>query len=187
MKTIKEKNEEFAGMSKVQKRIAIAKDVISQIRAKKFKATPGTYCELKTSQKKLKLSGSVELQTLLEEGAINKCNVCALGGIFMSKVSLGNKFNLNSRYDKIQTHIDDDEMISNLRGIFSELELRTIEYAFEGGDINSSFLGKPMHFHARLRSYSKVYKKSEDRLLAIMENIINNKGKFVPEDLSSNK
>jgi hypothetical protein len=193
MITIKEKNQAFSKMSKMHKRIAIAKDVIAQVKAKKFKASPGTYCKLKLNKRhKFKTEGEVELQLLMEDGAINKCNVCAIGSIFASKVSIGNKFKIEVRDVggwgdselTIDTDLDDDDMMPSLRGIYTEKELRLIEYVFEGSDIGGFHDSELYEFHKTVQSYKKVYRKAEDRLIAIMENIINNEGIFKLENLT---
>lgn len=189
--TINKKNEAFAKMTKMEKRIAIAKDVISQVRAKKLKASPGTYCYLNLNRKqKLDKKGRVELQTLMNDGAIASCDVCAIGGIFASKVSIGNNFKvkvsknwINEKLEIEDESIEDDDMVKSLKGIYTERELRLIEYAFEGKDIYDIFDKKPDNFHDALKNFYKEYKKSENRLIAIMENIIRNEGEFKPEDI----
>ncbi|MEK6829068.1 MAG: hypothetical protein AABY15_02995 [Nanoarchaeota archaeon] len=187
-KTI-EQNKTFAKMGKMQKRVAIAHDVIASIKANKFKATPGTYCELKLNKKhKFEGAGDVELQSLMESGVVEKCNVCAIGGIFASKVAIGNKFKVSVEEDYwndnklgIETDVDDDELlIENLDGIYTERELRLIEFAFEGEDIRGEFYDEEIDIDA-LNSYKKVHKKADERLIAIMQNIIKNEGKFIPE------
>ena len=197
-KTI-EGNKAFAKMGKMQKRVAIAKDVIASINSKKFKATPGTYCQLKLNEKhEFEKEGKVELQTLMETGVVEKCDVCAIGGIFASKVAIGNKFKVDIQAEDywsdsqfvIETDTDDDELlIENLKGIYNEEELRLIEYAFEGEDIGFRHNDESDEFHKKALSYYKVYKKADERLIAIMQNIIRNEGKFIPEFLKkdSNK
>lgn len=187
---IKEKNKSFSKLGKMQKRVMIARDVIAQVKAKKFKVKTGTYCDLKINKKyKPEVEGELELQSLMESGVVEKCTVCAIGGIFASKVSIGNKFNINVENDswddenpdlRIDNELSDDEIFKNLENIYSSEELRKIEYAFEGNDIDDSFWHEEDEFHKNILSYSKVHKNVDNRLIAIMQNIIDNNGKFKP-------
>lgn len=186
---IQKKNDEFIRMSKAQKRIAIAKDVLVQLDAEKMKAGD-TYCEiqfesLKSEEFGLKeyVSKKVELQTLLPK--VKKCKVCAIGSMFISKVALGNqcKVDVEDYFGEgkaiVDSNLNDDDMIiRNLKGIFTKTELRYIEYAYEGRDVDGSFTSRSENFHDTVEKFYKSFRSRTFRLRAIMENIIKNEGTF---------
>lgn len=195
---IKQRNAKFAKMTAAQKRLAIAKDVLAQLKKKKFVAESGSYCTLNTSKvltrKDIGISEGegyktvdIELQPLLLDGTIASCDVCAIGSVFMSKVLLGNKFKItadsysDSGEDSVDLETDldrDHDMVESLKGIFTEKQLRLMEYAFEGEDIKEIFFDSPEKFHLKVDEFYYEYTSDESRLKAIMQNIIKNEGTF---------
>ena len=170
-KTIVKNNDRFNKLSKMEKRVAIAKDVLEQIKIKKFKPAIGGY---------LNLDEPIEEEINIQELLITKettCRVCAIGGIFASKVILGNK--CDTTLDRYDTGLDDDIMIDNLKSIFSEKELRKIEYAFEGFDVSYGDMNFSDKECSKYETFFESFENTEHRLKAIMLNIIKNKGKFV--------
>lgn len=184
-KRIKRANEKFASMTKAEKRVQIAKDVITQLQAKKIKATPGTYVRttLKNVQVKKDDYGCSMLH--FDKGTQAQdvfkgltCDACALGSMFLCAVDTHDKLkmkNLNPEcdidYDKASAEIrlDNQDMYDYLSKFFNREQLYQIECAFEGSNFESS---------ARLY---KNERNSRKRLRLIMENIVNNEGTFVPE------
>jgi len=166
-KSIEKGNAKFNKMTKMQKRVAIAEDVIASVKAFKFRASPGTYFNVINNEVR-----TSDPQAIIQhEETI--CNVCAIGAIFASKVKIGNKCTLD-----IDQELPDRSIIPNIKSIFSEKELRIIETAFEG-DAQSNIVNDDEEEKAR-RWYDKNYPRDDDkRLIAIMKNIIKNKGKFV--------
>lgn len=185
---LKSQNEAFEKMSKSEKRIAIAKDVIASIKSGKYNAQKEVYCSIDVNPEyNFEKKGKSELQTLMHSGAISSCTVCAIGGIFASKVFLGNKFkvSVNEKFwsDELEienTYIEDTEMMGSFRGIYTIVELREIEYAFEGWDIRDSFKNRSEEFHYNMINFYDKYPDVELRLIAIMKNIIKNEGNFKP-------
>jgi hypothetical protein len=186
---IKEQNEAFKKMSPAQKRVAIAHDVLAALKAKKYKAAQRVYCDINFNDscglEVEKQGQKMELQTLLVGGAIESCNVCAIGSIFTSKVAIGNDFKVNVEKDEYDGDImleqdmnDDGMLIKSLRGIFTETDLRLIEYAFEGEDIAEKFESRSEKFHDKMVEFYESFKSPHDRLVGIMKNIIKNEGTF---------
>ena len=169
-KTLQKRNDKFKALTNKKKRLAIAKDVILAVNQEKFIPKEG-YGYYTLEGEKANEDGEisydagddVEVQGLLNDGM--KCNCCAMGAVLMSKIRLGNDCTLG----KLE-HSSDSFIIRELEGIFSRHELRTMEHVFEGeGDFSE------MEFYKR---YNNAY----DRLIAIMENVIENDGEFiVPE------
>jgi hypothetical protein len=187
---IKAQNAAFKKMTATQKRIAIAKDVLKSLKNGKLVANTGSYCEWDMNSEKMNTleEGSVELQDLMVGGVIESCHVCAIGSIFTSKVMLGDDFRVGiekeyysgSRLRVEDISCSDDKMITALKGIFTESQLRLMEFAFEGNDICNNHLSKPEKFKERLRDFYHNYYSSHERLVAIMKNIIKNEGVFKP-------
>jgi hypothetical protein len=152
----------FAKMTKSEKAIAIAKDVLKQLNARKYTATPGTYVYAKTSRKPPPAIGIADMKT---------CKVCALGACVVSAARLGGTrvFNEVIRVDPTSTGYEfasNDTFIS-LRKYFTEFEAEAMESAFERYKWNTG--GTMFRFGT----------SAKDRLRRIMQNVIDNKGHFV--------
>lgn len=172
MSKITKKNEVFEKLTKAQKRVQIAQDVIKSLNAGKLVAEQGIYV---TRNRKTKALGkelfdenvTCGLDTILEK--IPKCNVCALGGLFVEAVK---------RHDKITTdEISSDpwqhELHYYLKKFFSVEQLRMIEDAFESE-------GPSMYGNDKALTFCNTLKKPRDRMLKIMNNIVENNGTFRP-------
>lgn len=165
-KSMEKGNQRFRAMSSNKKKVAIAKDVLLQLSIKKYWADPGNYLGVETD-----VNYNEDPQACLADKSTT-CSVCAIGALFISKVRIGNQFG-----GSIQEAIDGNKMVRHLRGIFSENELRYMEFAFEGNvQGGASFNEKESE---KAIAFCDKYNDSTKRLKAIMENIIKNKGKFV--------
>lgn len=99
------------------------------------------------------------------------CSVCALGALFIGSVDKFNKLNFDF---KGQDYQDREKILTNLNSSFSQEQLVLIEYAFECWlDPDTKKPGPPAIFGSR-------YSNDTTRLRAIMNNIITNKGTFIP-------
>lgn len=187
---VQRENAAFASLSPAEKRMHIARDVISQLRTKRLIATPGIWLagadggdlmqEGEALQKK-----DVELQKVLKSQM--ECTGCALGGMFMCAVETANKIKVKDLIDfyhptkeEIQdgdngpsiSEIDGDDAFTYLRRFFTANQLELIESAFErGGGAHGD----------EAASFAADVEEAEDRMRLIMENIIVNKGRFLPE------
>lgn len=171
----KKKNKEFKEMSKLEKRVAIAMDVKESLRAKKYIASAGTYVDfIKTGSD---FSCGITLENMLKDDV--KCEVCAIGSMFLSHVKKSKS--------KQEIVTDDDEMCEIMDDIYTEKELRILEFFFEGSDIANTFTdnhGDIKNCYTQLsknvEAFSDFYGDNDDgRLTAIMDNIIKNKGRFI--------
>lgn len=177
-KRIKRSNEKFAAMSKAEKRVQIAKDVLLQIEAKRIKPQAGVYIQAKVKNtfafgKEWDdpiINEKEQVQDTLKNAT---CDACALGSMFICAVDRHDRLrikNLNtfavSAYPKdknAEIELGGSDMYDYLSKFFSSDQLVAIEDAFEGDykDISSD----------------------KKRLKAIMNNIIKNNGKFVRDDI----
>jgi hypothetical protein len=149
-------------------RIAIARDVLKQIAAKKFKIETQIYWRINSTEI------VVGKKQLLANGI--SCRVCAVGAAVISGIRIFNgsdvwKNNIANNF----------EAVIFSKG-FSVNQLALIEAAFED---EGSQLIKP--YPANSASDLKAAKKfrlsftnEKERAIQIFQNIIDNKGKFKP-------
>lgn len=152
----KRRNKRFQKLDRMQQRVAIAKDALAMLDAKKLIARRGVYAS-PTNWEDINLLPD-NASCAAELAAAEQCKVCALGSIFMGAVHRGavaedcniSKFSL---FDS-----DDDAMRDMLEPYFTESELWSMENYFE--------------------SYS--YSKSDDQSLRdVLNTIIESDGRAV--------
>lgn len=185
MKKKLSKNEKFWALSKPEQRVAIAKDVIKQLDAEFYKAMSGTYFESNIEVPASEVQFQKLLKKAKKEGEV--CVVCAIGSCFTSAVSLGDSFKVDS--DNESPYVDgiylsaEDMRSELLNKVFSKKQQNLIEQAFEGVDNNwaddADFVDCTVS-SATAIAFGEKYRDVTERLRAIMENIIKNKGTFKP-------
>jgi hypothetical protein len=149
----------WKNLTKAQQRVAIAKDVIKQIHGGTLTVATGRYCEGHYSylNKFFKDNTCITRHNVVE--IRGNCLCCALGSMLLSRVFLGNKVPRHAWSDGIGW----EECRDGLR-CFTGDHLIEIECAFERGH--------PL--------YRKIPDPT-DRLLAIMQNIVDHNGTFKPD------
>jgi len=181
--TLKKRNAAFKAMKPAQQRVAIAEDVIALIKAETFLAKGANAYE--------ELSDIIEgepdddIQTVLNDNieGISRCRVCAIGAVMVSKIRLGNDCTFEQMGEN-----NDENMLSNLKGIFSNKQLRLMEAAFESIDSNlnedchqdNNIWGNLKPRYQRAIEFNKEGVDGNTLLTAIMNNVIKNKGTFKP-------
>lgn len=157
-------------MTRAQKRVAVAKDVLLQLSESRVKASSGVWFSV--------YDGLTVGKQLQEELTKVDCIVCALGGLFVGCVNLFNDFTV-SRHLKKFGSLDRDDLLVKVGKLFSKKQIDLIEVAFErhayGWNHN---LSKKETERALSFNYNNV--NADDRMRAIMNNIIKNNGQFVP-------
>lgn len=187
-KTIKKWNTYFNSLSPAEKRVAIAKDVLEQIKANRLHAQTGTYFDLDT-----KLESDQSIQANLNDV---RCNACALGGMMLSHIKYNNECTVGEGDDINSTYIK-----NKLTNYFDEGQLALIEIAFEQWidvilynlDIKKNKLITGIYEYRLLTDLNLTEEQvikagnyfngdgeidSQDRLIQIMQNIIKNAGIF---------
>lgn len=173
-------NAAFKRLSASAKRVAIAKDVLAQLAARKYRATCGTYVDgLDVSQN---VADDVQLQEIVA-GQQESCDVCGIGSVFLSAVRLGDNLKVgDALYDRdYDANFDESVMADKVREYFEPAQLALIETAFE-----RSRIGMSEDWHEdddameRALKFGSRYRSDTARLKAIMENIVENKGVFKP-------
>lgn len=184
-------------LTNAEKRVLIAKDVIAQIKREKYLAQPGLFISDSVWEAIGGSSyGSYDvdpdnpnrgevLLKFIEEKEKN-CEVCALGGAFVSAVKL---FDKCSRDDIVR---EDSRATTHeyLKRWFSNDQMNLIESAFEGGPFvgvngdeeaeydedGNEIIPKDIK---KAIAFGERYQDAGERLMGIMRNIVRNKGTFV--------
>lgn len=202
--TLKESNKKFWAKTDAQKRVAIAKDVIKQINAKFFVAQKGVYGQVNLNKdpyrydvdeiKGVPEQADESLKVIRRKGGV--CDVCGIGGCFLSLVRLGDEMTISDAFSsqdrttnaKLKRGIIDDliqvdhnRMRRQLRRVFTPRQMTLIECAFEKSTMHSDAKDKhsPWELRDRAKEFGSKYSNDSKRLVAIMENIIKNKGELV--------
>lgn len=150
---------DFANLTAAQKRVEIAKDVIAALDANKIEAVQGTYGTVELKEYR-SLRDSTDLRSLMPDMA--RCEVCAMGAVFVAAVGRENNFDINPEDPFWRA----EDIIERLRGIFTPRQLRLMESAFEErGDV----IGQ---------KYAAMNLNDTERLKVIMNDIIDNGGTF---------
>lgn len=178
-------------LTPAQMRIAIAKDVLAQLKLKKLRPEVGWWADdshlggledwawEKLDETNTTKEGVCTINTQDYSKNVKSCRVCALGAIFMG---ISNLYGINiTGADPDMYNVFEDLSKSPLKEYFSKDQLQLMECAFEGGGgahdiytIDKKVRGFALAFHY-------AFDSDKDRLKAIMENIIKNKGTFKPE------
>lgn len=153
-------------LPKEEARVLIAKDVLKQLDAKKLVATEGTYLEFEN----VKFSDSDFLHEVLAE---TKCEVCALGSLYYSRVQLANETKCGVTYT---WHYDDKTRYGVSRSGTIEEDL--LQY-FDGEDLNA--IETYFEGWREASGFSEKNSDPETRMRKIMQNIVDNNGTFKPE------
>jgi hypothetical protein len=179
-----------------RERLTLAKTVLSELEEEWIIATQGQYLTVEGADfEDLVSRGSkAKVQTVLSD---KQCKACAIGSIFVAAVDTFDSLRVGDlRYNYNQPN--DDDMIEYLGRWFSESELRIIEVAFEGNtdQWENGFEGEladdataALIFHEAIEERACEEEERTGKtpsigtmlLTAIMENIVKNKGVFVPE------
>ncbi len=156
-------SKKFSELSAAGKRVRIAKDVLQWLASKKLTAMSGEYIKVLDSD-------GLEKYPAKKVNGFN-CEACALGAIFACAVERkprlagGNLIRFGGAIH------------SQLRSVFDREQLLLIENAFEQCDIHYDTQDNEANRRAITFSKSTDDKK---RMKCIMQNIIDNKGTFIP-------
>ncbi|RJQ30275.1 hypothetical protein C4565_00390 [Candidatus Parcubacteria bacterium] len=128
------KEKSFDEMTREERKIAIAKDVIARMDMEKLNLKRGTYFD-GIVKEKIGYSDSLQLVVdKLEQG----CTVCAIGAVFLSHVRLFNQVSgeVVSRYGSEAVQIFSHDLIASVKDCFTHNEMLRLERIFEEGDIS---------------------------------------------------
>jgi hypothetical protein len=202
---------QFEKLTKSQQRVAIAQDAQMQLMIGSYKADQGIWVhgggvdgvDIIISTEPGKNMRSLFLN------AKTPCDVCGLGGLFLSLVRTANKIKTTSNTETFGIH--SGEIIDNLKNYFSKEQLSMIEISFELGDgvylwALSNVGDYPLSFDLKDKSITSIrsnlspdlsqdtidkrdkalkfglqsYTEPTWRMFRILQNIIVNRGTFKP-------
>lgn len=181
LKLIRDRERRFKRMSKARKRVAIARDVIEQIRIRKIVPEEKTWvnvCEWKNGRPE----GEDLRQALIKA---KECSACALGAIFVCSVfrDPGERVSgISNTYYYEHEVGGADDIHNKLRKYFTNKQLRMIELAFEEG--NGWAFTEDSRDEDAVR-FGMQFSSPAHRMEAIMNNIIDNNGTFNPPKFPS--
>ena len=180
-----------AAPTKTELRIKIANDVIASIRAERYNARNGDYTPAKISDAFCVAAYGADGDPKDVCNVISKshkCGVCAVGALMLSTMRKDSKRLADLVGQQDSGPIDDiNDGIAYLSDIFNNNNLHMMEFAFEFGggyvqldDLNLTRLSTADRIGLAL--FGVCYKDSNDRLVAIMKNVVRNNGTFRPGD-----
>lgn len=183
------------------KRVAVLKDAIAQIKAEKYKVRAHTgyvgreenpfddfdlraavdACELFTGKKAKDIEFNKYLDRIITPK--NPCQICAKGAMLISSIRKFNNFSLEKA---ASTDLNDLASYGGTYAIFGRANADKMETYFEQNDDALDEHGNIYncydidHNPDDFKKWSDDYKDDEDRLIAIFQNAIRNKGTFKP-------
>lgn len=192
-------------MTKVEMRVAVAKDVIKMVKDGQITAERGSYFEsnfqlhpigrlkrffkniffnrmMERAEGDLLASASLKdaIPSMLSEAS---CQVCARGAAFLAYVKRFNKVKIGQFFDSDGNVNDDKSRIISKRKsreLFGAKNVQFIEVAFEGDPRRCPSNRLRMAEKVRAVQFYEAIPGGDDRLIAIMKNIIANEGTFKP-------
>lgn len=178
-------SEEFNNLPRNQQKVEIAKDVIAQIKAKKFIASNHLWANIH----EIKVKNKDNMQELLVKNN-PVCDVCADGALLLSAIRLGNDLIYSSRSKSMNNYRDLFVFDLGVSGLakkrllkyFTEEEFTLLEIAYEVGMGYKSPYSRDKEIEdARFKAleWGKRYNSNSKRLIALMKIIIKNNGEIV--------
>lgn len=179
--SIAARNTAFNAMTPAEKRVAICIDVLQQVALGKYNPAVGVY-----------VRGPGQLnQMTLTSSSCPICDVCQQGALVCSALRLGNVFDINIERLTSDSYEGDfylEGLAPALRKWFGARQAVLMECAFECTAIapsanNYHEIRYPDAAGAECQSakiFGERFDSAEDRMCAIMANVIGNRGEFVP-------
>lgn len=162
-------------------RVKIAEDVIASIKASKLIPDTGNWVYVKLTDEKP--------ETQLQDIVNNKsCTVCALGALFVEAVRIKDELLVQElSYGNTCNSLSLRDVQAYLKDIFTHEQLMLIEMAYEYNhgnyhptDLESDKVDMGLRAVAFGLKYNLRDSSNEERMIAIMQNIIDNNGEFIP-------
>jgi hypothetical protein len=176
-KKIRDRERRFKQMTPEKQRVAIAKDVIRSIGSEDtITPKPGTYLDnWNFDEARFYYSDkyNMEIRDILLQD-LPECSACAIGSMFVCAILRDDDLTL---YKFREKHGEDYRV--KLRKFFSQGQLDLIECAFETS-YGYNRLGRTGKIVSQAVKFGMKYDNDRERMLAIMKNIVTNKGEFIP-------
>ena len=170
-------------MSRAERKVVLCEDVLARIEAERLIVARGSYMgniyNLPEIVGKAEFEGTVTPDDcLLME---KHCGVCARGALLLSRIRLFNSVDWEDLKINDSLGINQDQTSDILSEAFDTEELLAIEAAFEAeeGEENDGFIGEDEEYSWDCIEFGLEHEYPDDRLIAIMQNIIHNNGEFL--------
>ncbi len=171
-------NDLFEKLSPNERRMVIAKDVIDRLDSNYFCPVSGSYLLID----KYFYDFPPDTETLEVFETTKQCSVCARGAIFVSACLKFDGCKVSTLLEKPERHgifLSEQE-----DRFFDSKQIQMIENAYE------AYISSPLDYQLRnklsadeltsCRNFGEKYVSNVDRMKAIMQNIIDNNGTFIP-------
>lgn len=166
---------EFEDLTPAQKRMAIARDAIAQIKEKALLPSYASgYCSFNGTT----FDDWTINQSTLQNLKSFRCSVCAAGALAIAAIRQGNKFDGRG----ILTAADVADILAKW---FRAEQIIEIEAAFE--DAESTALSERLQPEGKVkvdlreaRQFGRKFEREDKRMLAIFNNIVEHQGEFKP-------
>jgi hypothetical protein len=183
-------SKQFDNLTKAEQRIAIINDVLYQIDARRY--NPHTNVWVRFSYGEIRgINGDIQLRDAFKKELLVECDVCATGSLLMSLILFKNDVKMEDltcgtglQYANRQSwqrnaKIDVTKVGKRLHKYFTPNQLRLIEIAFEGGTGFFNYDRSSLNDRKAV-NFGENYRHASERLIAIMENMLDNDGIFKP-------
>lgn len=177
VKRFRDRNRRFRKLTPEKQRVRIAKDVIAQLAAGRIRARRGLYLSPADRTSWHAKLDHEQVHLALEEQPI--CMACALGAAFACAVKRANDLKFISFAHHSAPDRERFMMHAYLKDWFSLEQLGLIECCFEGSE-RWAVPGTPPELISRALSFGPYGPTADQLMTAIMKNIIENDGTFVP-------
>lgn len=174
---VEKTNKAFMKSNKARRRVLLAKDALLRLKEKNIIASNNSYI---INLPRYSSPGYMYKSFKQTVNTSNECMVCAKGALLVSAVGRFNgyeNYELNFNNTK-NTHRE-------LQKYFTLEQLDMIETAFEGRSLMRKLSEKHdqeicQEIYKKCVEFHDSYSDNDDRLNAIFENIVKNKGEFIP-------
>lgn len=184
--SIAEKNALFESMTPAQRRVAIATDALQRV-GKDYISTTGEYMRMHTRFNINQYDMENDDLCSVLENCKDECTVCARGALFLSAVLTFDRCKLSSFADQrdstftIRLHGRLENLAVHENIYFDHYQIGLIERTFECYTTSTSDAMRDLteEDEDAARQYGETLGNSHERLVAICQNIIDNRGEFV--------
>lgn len=183
IKRVSRDNKHLQDASTQKKRVMIARDVIAAIQTKRVIPKCGVWMTGRVPDDRINVVNKTSsMQKVLRN--IPQCSVCALGACFVTAID---RFSGISKAAAGIHEIDkdDDDISLNVNHVenaltdyFYEDQMTLIENAFETKSGGTEYA--PGKDGIRARNFGRRREDVKERMIDIMQNIIDNNGMFIP-------
>lgn len=183
--------EQFDALPDNEKRIAVARDIIASVQSGFYELKEGVYFNEPEEFNRYAM-GEEQVTNIIEY--LDGCRVCIIGAALVSIIKIQNSvtfWELKFQTKVSYANADDARKVYDLvHSVFGSEIMVFLENIFEG-TVTGSRIGAELYDYYGDKVVQKeivwewidAYPDTRTRAIKMMENIINNDGKFIPEDI----